>query len=161
MKSDSLRAIRPPDRCGRVSAVRNSPSDVIACQRVVRRHTCSPVTRRPTRATQARRAPRVYVGQPAPKTTLKASRKVCPRLERCLGWTSARPHAAQSLTASSQIVMVGRCPFLFCLIFIILAKPFRARMDLPKESFTSSPAEINETKPHTTLASGFYSGKTA
>ena len=55
LKSYSLRAIRPPDRCGRVRrAVRNSPSDAITCQCVVRRHTCSPVTRRSTRATQAR-----------------------------------------------------------------------------------------------------------
>ena len=54
LKSHNLRAIRPPGHCGRVRAVRNSPSDVIACQRVVRRHTCSPVTRRSMRATQAR-----------------------------------------------------------------------------------------------------------
>ena len=40
------RAVRPPGRYGRVRAIRDSPSDVDACHRVVRRHTCSsPVTR--------------------------------------------------------------------------------------------------------------------
>ena len=76
----SLRAIRPPGRCGRVRAVRNSPSDVIACQRVVRRRTCSPVTRRSTYASDTS-ARRVW-GQrrsAAPEIALKASRKVRPR----------------------------------------------------------------------------------
>ena len=39
--------------------------------------------------------------------------KIFPRLEECLGWTGARPHAAQSLTASSRIAMAWRdFPFL-------------------------------------------------
>jgi hypothetical protein len=71
LKSQRLRAIRRPGHCGRrVRAVRrNSPSDVAACHRAVRRHTscCSLVTRRSTRATQARAAPGANVGQPAPK----------------------------------------------------------------------------------------------
>ena len=49
------RAIRPLDRDGGARAIRDSPSDVGACHRVVRRHTCfSSVTRRSMRATQAR-----------------------------------------------------------------------------------------------------------
>ena len=56
-KSHRPRAVRPPGRYGRVRAIRDSPSDVAACHRVVRRHTCcSPATRRPMRATQARGA---------------------------------------------------------------------------------------------------------
>ena len=44
LRNHRLHAIRRPDRCGRVRAVRNSPSDIASCHRVVRRHTCSPVT---------------------------------------------------------------------------------------------------------------------
>ena len=76
LKSYLLRAIRRPDRCGRVRAVRDSPSDIAACHRVVRRHTCSPVTRRSTRATQARAAPGAHVGQPAPKTPSSNQREL-------------------------------------------------------------------------------------
>ena len=65
LKSHRPHAVRPPDRYGRVHAVRNSPSDVAACQRAVRRHTHSPVIRRSMRATQARAAPGVHIGQPA------------------------------------------------------------------------------------------------
>ena len=90
LKSDSLRAIRPPDRCGRVRTVRNSPSGGIACQVVVRRHTCFPVTRQSTRATQAQAAPGACVGQPAPKAPSKASHETRDRPEECLGWTSGR-----------------------------------------------------------------------
>ena len=54
-KSHRPRAIRPLGRYGGARAIRDSPSDVGACHRVVRRHTCSsPVTRRSMRATQAR-----------------------------------------------------------------------------------------------------------
>ena len=70
----------------------------------------------------ARGASGVHVGQPAPKIALKASHKVCPRPEECLGWTNGRPHAAKSLMASSRVAMVGKCLFSFRLIFVILAK---------------------------------------
>ena len=79
LKSDSLRVIQPPGRCGRVRAVRNSPSDVVACLRVVRRHTCSPVTRRSMRVAQTRGACGSQAGQPAPNTALKTSHKIRPR----------------------------------------------------------------------------------
>ena len=47
LKSNRPRAIRPLDRYKGARAIRASPSDVGACHRVVRRHTCcSPVTRR-------------------------------------------------------------------------------------------------------------------
>ena len=90
LKSHSLRAIRPSNRCGRVRTVHNSPSDMIVCQRAVRRNTCSRVTRRSTRATEARGASGIHVGQPAPKIALKASHKAFPRPGACLGRTSAR-----------------------------------------------------------------------
>ena len=84
LNSSFPRAIRPPDRCGRFRAVRDSPSDVVACQRVVRIHTRSPVTRRPTtRATHARAAPGVHVGQLAPKTSSKASHEARNWREEC------------------------------------------------------------------------------
>ena len=81
--------IRRPEHCGRVRAVRNSRSDVAACHRVVRRHTCSLVTRRSTRATQARAAPGAHAGQPAPKTPLEASYEARNEPEECLGSTMA------------------------------------------------------------------------
>ena len=64
LKSHRLgHAIRRPGRCGRVRAVRKSPSDIAACHRAVRRHTFSPVTRRSAQATQqARAAPGAHVG---------------------------------------------------------------------------------------------------
>ena len=66
LKSHRPRAVRPSDRYRRVRAIRNSPSDVAACHRVVRRHTCcSPATRRSMRTTQARAAPGVNLDQPA------------------------------------------------------------------------------------------------
>ena len=74
MKSHRPRAIRPLDRYGGARTIRDSPSDVAACHRVVRRHTCcSPATRRSMRATQARAAPGVDVGQPGPKAASKLS----------------------------------------------------------------------------------------
>ena len=97
------RAVRPPDRYGRVRAIRDSPSDVAACHRVVRRHTCcSPVTRRSMRATQARAAPGVNVDQPAPKAASKLSHEARRSSEECVGsHESHRPNYE-----SSRFVMV-------------------------------------------------------
>ena len=56
LKTHRHRAIRSLDRYGRALAIRDSPSDVAACHRVVRRHTCcSPATRRSVRATHRAR----------------------------------------------------------------------------------------------------------
>ena len=87
LKSHRLRAIRRPGCCGRVHAVRNSPSDVAACHRVVRRHTCSPVTWRSTRATtQARAAPGAHIGQPA--QTLHQKRAMRPATRSKSAWAA-------------------------------------------------------------------------
>ena len=133
LKSCSFCAIRPPDRCGRVRAVRNSPSDVVVCQRVVRRQTCYPATRRSTRATQARGVSSAHVGQPAPEIAFKASHKVRHRPKKCLEWTSARPHAAKSPAASFVTNRHGRKVLVLIspLFWVILAKHFRAKADLP------------------------------
>ena len=67
LKCHRPRAIRPLGRYGGARAIGDSPSDVGACHRVVRRHTCcSPVTRRSMRATQAREPRREWAlaGQP-------------------------------------------------------------------------------------------------
>ena len=81
----------------------SSPSDVAACHRVVRRHTCcSPVTRRSMRATQARAAPGVNVDQPAPKAASKLSHEAHRSSEECVGsHESHRPNYE-----SSRFVMV-------------------------------------------------------
>ena len=84
------RAIRLPGRYGRVRAVRASPSNAVACQRVTRRHTRYPVTRRSTRATHARAAPGVHIGQSATKTPPKASHKARKWPEECVGPTPPR-----------------------------------------------------------------------
>ena len=98
------RAVRPPDRYGRVRAIRDSPSDVAACHRVVRRHICcSPVTRRRSmRATQARAAPGVNVYQPAPMAASKLSNEARRSSEECVGsHESHRPNYE-----SPRLVMV-------------------------------------------------------
>ena len=41
---------------------------------------------------------------------------------------------------SSRFVVVWKCSFSFCLVLVILASHFRARMDPPKKSPTWSPA---------------------
>ena len=84
LNSERLRAILRPDRCGRVRAVRNSPSDVAACRRVVRRHTCSLVTRRMTRATQAQAGPGAHIGRPA--QTLHQKRAIRPATRPARFW---------------------------------------------------------------------------
>ena len=74
------------DRYGGGRAIRDSPSDVGACHRVVRRHTCcSPVTRRSMRATQARATPGVSGGQPAPNAASKLSHEARRSSEECAG----------------------------------------------------------------------------
>ena len=114
---------------------------MIACHRVVRRHTCSRVTRRSTRVTEARGASGVHVGQPAPKIALKASHKVFPRPEECLGWTSARRMQPEVWRLRHELSWLeGVCSHRF--VFIILAKHFRARTDLPKESSTWDLAKL-------------------
>ena len=85
-KSWRLRAIRRPGHCGRVRAVRNSPSDVAACHHVVRRHTCSLVTGRSTRATQARAGPGAHVGRPA--QTLHQKRAMRPATRPKSAWAA-------------------------------------------------------------------------
>ena len=87
----------PPSRDPTTRPLRRSPrhpglslrpptSDVGACHRVVRRHTCcSPVTRRSMRAIQARAAPGVNVGQPAPKAASKLSHEARRSSEECVG----------------------------------------------------------------------------
>ena len=126
LNSSFPRAIRPPDRCGRFRAVRDSPSDVVACQRVVRIHTRSPVTRRPTtRATQARAAPGVHVGQLAPKTSSKASHEARNWREEC-----------EVLDAGLAEVLNSSCHVMPRHILMILAGRFRDRVDLPKKNPT-------------------------
>ena len=68
------RAIRPPDRYGRVRAVRDSPSNATTCRRAVPTGTHSEKLPGEIDATDtsASRA-WVHVGQPAPKTALNAS----------------------------------------------------------------------------------------
>ena len=111
LKSQRLRAIRRPDRCGRVRAVRNSPSDVAACHRVVRRHTCSLVTRRSTRATQARAGPGAHVGRPA--QTLRQKRAMRPATRPKSAWATLQWSQGSSAVARegngarSQKVMSG------------------------------------------------------
>ena len=119
-----LRATRRPDRCGRVRAVvRNSPSDIAACHRAVRRQTCYPVTRRSTRATKARTASaRVGVGQPAPKAPSEASYEARNKPEECLSSTMAgRPRALLSRNAKKRHNLA------------IFASHFRGRVDLLKK----------------------------
>ena len=99
LKSHRPRAVRPPGRYGRARAIRDSPSsDVAACNRVVRRHTCfSSATRRSMRATQARAAPGVNVDQPAPKAASKLSHKVRRSSKECVGsHESHRPNYESS-----------------------------------------------------------------
>ena len=60
IKEPSPSRVRPPDRYGRVRTIRDSPSGVAACHRVVRRHTCcSPATRRSIRCERHKHAPRL------------------------------------------------------------------------------------------------------
>ena len=101
---------RPLRRCGRVRAVRNSPSDVAACHRVVRRHTCSLVTRRSTRARQVRAVPGAHVGQPAPKAPSEASYEARNEPEKCLGNAMAGRSRALFVTKRHKNVMIW--PFL-------------------------------------------------
>ena len=93
LKSHRLHATRQPDRFGRVRAVRNSPSDITPCRRVVQRRTCSPVTRRSTRATQARAraAPGAWGScrPTSPKTPSEASYEARNEPEECLRSTMA------------------------------------------------------------------------
>ena len=71
-------------------------SDVAACHRVVRRHTCcSPATRRSMRATQARAAPGVNVDQPAPKAASQPSHEA---------------HFAAPRSAWGRTVKLNPCP---------------------------------------------------
>ena len=118
LKSHRPRAVRPPDRYGRVRAIRDSPSDVAACHRVVRRHTCcSPATRRSMRATQARAAPGVNVDQPAPKAASKLSHEARRSSEECVGsHESHRPNYE-----SPRFAMVRKFSFSFCLVLVILS----------------------------------------
>ena len=103
LKIHRHRAIRSLDRYGGIRAIRDSPSDVAACHRVVRRHTCcSPATRRSMRATQVRATPGVNVGQPAPKAASKLSHEARRSSEECVGQhESHRPNYE-----SSRFVMV-------------------------------------------------------
>ena len=132
--------IRPLVRYGGARAIRDSPSDVAACHRVVRRHTCSPVTRRSTRARQAQAAPRAHAGcRPvSPKGAIKASHETRSRPEECLGST-----------------MAGRLRELFVTKhhkrhdLTFFSGHFRGRVHLKVKSATWSPAYINETKTPT------------
>ena len=94
LESHRSRALRPPGRYGRVRPVRDSPSDVATCHRVVPTGTQAPIIQSDPAIgvtdTSASRA-WVHVGQPAPKTALKASHKALYRPEECLGSHGARP----------------------------------------------------------------------
>ena len=95
LKSHCPRAIRPIGRYGGARTIRDSPSDVGACHRVVRRHTCcSPATRRSMRATQERAAPGVNVGQPARKAASKLSHEARRSSEECVGSHESHRHGS-------------------------------------------------------------------
>ena len=94
-KSHRPRAIRPLDRYGQARAIRDSPSDVGACHRVVRRHTCcSPVTRRSMRACERhKRASRAWSARwPAsPKGASKLSHEARRSSKEYVGSTRIAP----------------------------------------------------------------------
>ena len=99
LKIHRHRAIRSLARYGGARAIRDSPSDVAACHRVVRRHTCcSPATRRSMRATQARATPGVNVGQPAPKAASKLSYEARRSSEECVGSARIAPSQLRIVT---------------------------------------------------------------
>ena len=89
---------------GGARAIRHSPSDVAACHRVVRRHTCSPVTRRSTRARQAQAAPGAHAGQSAPKTPSKRATRLAasPRSAWAAGRQVGREHCCLSRKATKR-----------------------------------------------------------
>ena len=147
LKRPRHRAIRSLDRYEGARAIRDSPSDVAACHRVVRRHTCCPATRRSTRATQARATPGVIVGQPAPKAASELSHEARRSSEKCV----RSPESHRPNYESPRFVMVSKFSFSFCLVLVILASHFRGRIKLPNKNTTWSPAYISETKPHTAV----------
>ena len=57
-----------------------------------------------------------------------------------------RTHQASSQLRIATIRHGLKVSFSFCLVLVISASHFRARVDLPKKSSTSSPAQINETE---------------
>ena len=118
-ESHRSRAIRPPDRHRRVRAARDSPSNVATCHRPV--HQQEPILQSypavdatDTRASRAW----VHVSQPAPKTALKASRKVLYRPEECLGSHGAGLGAKAVCRESPRFAM----PYHY---FAVLASHFR------------------------------------
>ena len=101
--------------CGGARAIRDSPPDVGAWHRVVRRHTCcSPVTRRSAidaSDTSARAALGVHVGQPAPKAASKVSHEARRSSEECVGsHASHRPNGdfQQTVCAASCALCMQR-----------------------------------------------------
>ena len=86
--------------------------------------------------TSAQAVPGVHVGQPVPKAASKVSQEACRSSEECVGsHASHRPNYE-----SSGFVMVWKFSLPFCLVLVILASHFRARMDLPKKRPTWNPA---------------------
>ena len=88
------------------------------------------------RAAQARVAPGVNVGQPAPKAASELSHEARRSSEECVG--SHESHRSKLRTATIRHGL--KVPLSFCLVLVIFASHFRARMDLPKTSSTWSPA---------------------
>ena len=86
--------IQPLCRYGGARSIRDSPSDVAACHRMVRRHTCSPVTRRSRRARQAQAAPGAHVSQSAPRAISKRATGLAtgPRSAWAARWQVGREH---------------------------------------------------------------------
>ena len=129
-ESHRSRAIRPPGRYGRVRAVRDSPSNVATCRRVVPTGTHS--TKPPgDRSDRHKREPRLGPRRPAssPKAALKASRKVLYSPRSAWGRTVPDRDSLGFGHESSRFTVP-------CHDFAILASHFRARVDTPKKSPT-------------------------
>ena len=128
--------IRPLDRYGGACAIRDFPSDIAACHRAARRHTCSPGTRRSTRARQAQTAPGAHVGQSAPQTPLKRATRLAtgPRSAWAARWQVGREHCL-SRNATKRHALT------------IFASHFRDRVHLKKYHLESGLHQRDEV-PH-------------
>ena len=151
LKSHRPRAIRPLDRYGGARAIRDSPSDVGACHRVVRRHTCcSLVTRRSIRATRdtsARAAPGVHVCQPTPKAASKVSHEARPALRSAWGRTHARTASPQLRIATIRHGLNRKFSFSFPLVLVILATSPFSSQDEPPEKKVPLGIRLKSTRP--------------
>ena len=91
----------------------------------------------------------------SPKGRIESEPQGPSQLRGVLGFSTHRTVPITNRHDSSWFESIS---FSFCLVLVMLASHFRARVDLPKKSPTANPAKSNETEPRAGLAESTLTG---